>query len=138
MIKEEIKNINSSKTELRKFGFTVGGVLLIIGIVLLYFEKSSHPYFLGIGGLLIILGAVLPKILLPIQKAWMALAVDLGFIMTRVILSILYYLVITPIGLLAKLFGKDFLDRKIEKDKNTYWNFRFLKDYEKIDTERQF
>ena len=138
MIKEEIKNINSSKTELRKFGLTVGTVLVIIGLVLFYSEKSSHTYFLSIGGALIIFGVVVPKILLPIQKAWMAIAVVLGFIMTRVILSVLFYLVVTPIGLLAKLLGKDFLDRKIEKNKKTYWNFRVLKDYEKIETERQF
>lgn len=138
MIKEEIKNINSSETELKKFGLTVGTVLVIIGLVLFYFEKSSYPYFSGLGAGLIIFGVVFPKTLLPIQKAWMAIAVVLGFIMTRVILSILFYLVITPIGLLAKLFRKDFLDRKFEKNKNTYWNYRVLKEYEKIDTERQF
>ena len=138
MIKEEIKNISSSLSELRKFGLTVGGVLATIGIILLYFEKASYPYFLGIGGMLVLLGAIFPKILLPIQKVWMALAVVLGFFMTRIILSILFYLVVTPIGLAAKLFGKDFLDKKIERDKATYWNFRELNGYEKIDTERQF
>jgi membrane-bound ClpP family serine protease len=138
MIKEEIKNINSSNSELRKFGITVGGVLVIVGMILLYFDKASYPYFIGIGGVLILFGLIFPKALLPIQKFWMALAVVLGFIMTRVILSILFYLVITPIGLIAKLFRKDFLDRKFEKKKDTYWNFRTLKDYEKIDTERQF
>ena len=138
MIKEEIKNINSSKIELKKFGLSVGTVLVIIGLVLFYFEKSSHPYFLAVGGVLILLGIIVPKILFPIQKAWMVIAVILGFIMTRIILSILFYLIITPIGLLAKLFRKDFLDRKFDKNKSTYWNFRELKEYEKIDTERQF
>ncbi|MBL1215222.1 MAG: ECF transporter S component [Ignavibacteriae bacterium] len=138
MIKEEIKNIKSSKTELRKFGLTVGSVLVIIGLILFYFEKSSFPYFLAAGAVLIVFGALLPKVLLPIQKVWMSIAVVLGFIMTRVILSVLYYLVITPIGLLAKIFGKDFLDRKIKKDEETYWNYREIKQFEKIDTERQF
>ena len=138
MISEEIKNIKSDKKELRKFAFSVGGVILIIGIVLLYFEKTSYLYFCSIGGIILLLGLVVPKVLLPLQKAWMTFAIILGFIMTRVILSILFYIILTPIGLIAKIFGKDFLDRKIKKDKETFWNYRELKKYEKIDTERQF
>jgi cytochrome b subunit of formate dehydrogenase len=138
MIKEEIKTISSSEKDLRNFGLSVGGVLVIIGLVLLYFSKVSYPFFLAVGGILILLGLIIPKILLPFQKIWMAFAIVLGFIMTRIILSILFYLIITPIGLIAKLFKKDFLDRKIQKDKASYWNYREIKEYQKIDTERQF
>lgn len=135
---DEIKNINSSRSELKKFGITIGIVLLIIAAIMFYYNNNLYYYFAGGGLLLILLGFAAPIILLPLQKIWMILAVVLGFFMSRLILSILFYLVITPIGLIAKLFGKDFLDLKIDKSQKSYWHYRDKKPYEKIDTERQF
>jgi len=137
MIKEEIKNIKSDKKELKKFGITIGGVLLIIGALLLFYEKPSASYFLGVGFLFQILVQVYPKALLPIQQLWMTLAVILGFFMTRVILSILFYLVITPINIISRIFKKDFLDLKIDKEKKSYWNLR-EEEYEQSSTEKQY
>ncbi len=138
MLKEEIDNIKSGTKELRQFGFAIGGILFAIEIYLLYKGKPAYPVLLSLGFLIIVLGLAIPKMLLPFQKVWMIFAVILGFIMTRVILSILFYFVITPIGFLAKVFGKHFLDLKFHDSKNSYWNVREKKDYEKIDTERQF
>jgi len=137
MILEEIKNIKSDKKELKKFGGQVGGMLILIGALLFVFAKLLAPIFIGIGGLLAIVAFLFPVLLLPLQKSWMALAVVLGFIMTRVILSILFYLVITPINLISRLFGKDFLNLKIEKDKKSYWNIRD-EEYKQSSTEKQF
>jgi hypothetical protein len=105
MFKEEIKNIKEDKTTLRKFGFTVGTVLLLVGIVLFLIGKSSSVVFGGIGVLLILFGLILPNILKPLNKIWMTLAVILGWFMSRVILFILYYVIITPIGIFLKLIG---------------------------------
>lgn len=138
MIIEEIKNINSTQKELKKFGYSVGGVLLIIGIVSYFLGGKFSIYFTSIGLFLAVLGLSLPEVLLPLQKLWMAFAVILGFIMTRVILSILFYIVITPIGFVARIFGKDFLDEKIDKTKSSYWNYREKKEYDKTSTEQQF
>ncbi|MCF6268620.1 MAG: SxtJ family membrane protein [Melioribacteraceae bacterium] len=137
MILEEIRNIKSDKKELKKFGGQVGGILILIGAFLFVFAKSLAPIFLGVGGLLVVLAFIIPKLLLPLQKVWMALAVVLGFVMTRVILSILFYLIITPINFISRVFGKDFLDLKIEKEKKSYWNLRDEK-YKKSSTEKQF
>lgn len=137
MILEEIKNIKSDKKELKRFGNTIGIVLILIAIVLFIYSKSSAPYFLIIGGVLIVSAYTFHKILLPLQKLWMALAAVLGFIMTRVILSILFYLMITPINFISRLFGKDFLNLKIEKEKKSYWNLR-EEEYKKSSTEKQY
>ncbi len=137
MILQEIKNIKSDKKELKKFGITIGGVLLLISILLFIYEKPSASYFLGSGFLFQIIAQIYPKLFFPLQKTWMALAVVLGFVMTRVILSILFYLIITPINFISRLFGKDFLDLKIEKEKKSYWNLR-VEEYEKSSTEKQF
>lgn len=137
MILEEIKNIKSDKKELKKFGGQVGGILILVGALLFALAKSSALIFVGIGGFLAIAAFLLPILLLPLQKIWMAFAVLMGFVMTRVILSILFYLVITPINLISRLFGKDFLNLKIEKEKKSYWNLRD-EEYKQSSTEKQF
>lgn len=138
MLVEEIRNIKSDAKECRKFGLSVGIVLVVLAIILAWFGKGSFVYFGSVGGLLIISGVIAPVILKPLQKIWMILAVLLGFIMTRLILLILFYLILTPIGIMARIFGKDFLDLKLVKDQDSYWNRRESGKYEKLDTERQF
>ncbi|NWG29043.1 MAG: hypothetical protein HXY48_10990 [Ignavibacteriaceae bacterium] len=138
MFKEEFKHIKESERDLRKFGLTVGGVLLAIGLLLFYFEKPSAIFFAIIGGLLFLFGAVLPKILKPLNRIWMSLAIVLGFIMSRVILTILFYLVLTPIGILAKLVGKKFMILNYDKSAKTYWEKRTIVQKKPIDYERQF
>ncbi len=138
MFKEEIKNIKEDKTTLRKFGLTVGTVLLLVGIVLYLTGKSSSVVFGGAGVLLILFGLILPNILKPLNKIWMTLAVILGWFMSRLILFILFYIVITPIGFFLRIAGKDFLNLRTDKNSDSYWEKREKRDKEKIDYERQF
>jgi hypothetical protein len=138
MIKDEIKNIRQFPKDLRKFGITIGTVLLLIACFLIWKHKPTGYYFLLIGDLLVFFGVYFPTILRPLNKAWMTLAILLGWIMTRVILSIIFYLVITPISLIARIFGKDFLDIKIDKSRASYWEIRKNSPQTKVDYERQF
>lgn len=138
MFKEEFGNIKETKKDLRKFGLTVGSVIAVIGIVLFYFEKSSAVYFAVIGGILIFLGVVFPRLLKQLNKFWMGLAIVLGFIMTRIILTTLFYIVITPIGFIAKIFGKKFMILKYDTSAETYWEKRSIIQKKPIDYERQF
>ena len=138
MFKEEIKNITEDKTTLRKFGLTVGTVLLLVGIVLYLTGKSSSVVFGGAGVLLILFGLILPNILKPLNKIWMILAVILGWFMSRLILFILFYIVITPIGFFLRIAGKDFLNLRNDKNYDSYWENREKRVKEKIDYERQF
>ena len=138
MFKEEFKHIKETEKDLRKFGLTVGGVLAIIAAVLFYFAKPSVVYFAIIGGILILLGFAFPQILKHLNKIWMGMAIVLGFVMSRVILTILYYLVLTPIAFLARLFGKKFMELKYDKSSKTYWEKRPITQKKQIDYERQF
>ncbi len=138
MIKEEFKHIKETKKDLRKFGLTVGGVLLIIAALLFYFEKSSSIYFAAIGGLLFISGLFIPKILKPLNKIWMGLAIVLGYFMSRLILTVLFYFVLTPISFIARLVGKKFMILKCDKSAKTYWERRTNIQKKQIDYERQF
>ena len=138
MIKEEFKQIKESKKDLRKFGLTVGGVIVLISVLLFYFEKSLAIYFAVVGAFLVLAGLIYPRILKPLNKVWMGLAITLGFIMSRVILTILFYLVLTPISFIARIFGKKFMILKYDKSAKTYWEERSIIQKKPIDYERQF
>ena len=138
MLIEEIKHIKESKKDLRKFGLTVGIVLLMISVILFMIDKSSYVYFGVIGGILVLAGILFPAVLKPVNKVWMTLALILGWFMSRVILTILFYLVLTPIGFIAKIFGKRFLSLKIDTEEKSYWEKREGKSPNITEYERQF
>ena len=138
MIIAEIRKIKSTREELKKFGITVGIALGVLGAFFLWRERWFYHYFLAASISFIIFGIAIPSILMPVQKAWMAFAIVMGFLMTRLILSILFYLVVTPIALIAKLFRKDFLDIRIDKEAQSYWRPRTNKMADKSTYERQY
>jgi len=139
MIIEEIKNIKSGKKELRKFGIIMGTVIGVIGGLLFWREKDYYIYFLGVAAAFFLFSFTITFILKPIHKFWMGLAVLMSWGMTRVILSILFYLGITPISFLARLFGKDFLGLKFNKNNtNSYWIPKERKKFERDSYEKQF
>ena len=135
---EEIKNIKSEKSDLRKFGITIGVILLIIAGFLFWKEKESFQILLTFGVTLCILGIVIPFILKPIYWVWMIFATILGWIMTRVILSLLFYITLTPIGLILRFFGKQFLELRWDQSKESYWNIRTNDHLQKENYEKQF
>lgn len=139
MIIEDIKNIKSSKAELRKFGITVGTVLGLLGGLFLWRGRDYYPW-LFTGSAVILSGGLLrPALLKPLHKVWMTLALILGLVMTRVILCVLFYLVVSPLGLLLRLLGKDYLNLKFKCDNiDSYWIEKKQTHIEREDYERQF
>ncbi|MEJ5263305.1 MAG: hypothetical protein WHT45_11530 [Ignavibacterium sp.] len=138
MLKEEFKHIDTSDKAVRKTGVTVGIVLIAISFLLWWLNNNSFIYFSAIGGIFIILSYIALPLLLPFHKLWIGLSLVLGFVMSRVILTLLFYFVVTPIGLLAKLVGKKFMPLGFDKNAITYWEKREKTIKEKIDYERQF
>jgi len=138
MLKEKLKIIDKSDEAVKKTGLTVGVVLILVSLLLWYLGKISFMYFSIIGGLFVILSFIAIPVLRPFHKLWMMLALLMGFVMSRVILTLLYYLVLTPIGLLAKLVGKKFMFLGFNKSTSTYWEKRENTAKQKIDYERQF
>ena len=134
---EEIKNIPNSNKDIRSFGITIGIILFIISGLLMYSNKESYQIIAIIASTFIGLGFIIPTILKPIYFVWMIFAAILGWVMTRVILSVVFYLIMTPIGLITKLLGEDFLAlKKIESD--SYWNYRDSSEELNQDYEKQF
>ena len=122
-ISYELSKLDLSIKSLRKFGITVGSIFVLIGLWFMYqniFEVTKYV-LLAVGVILLLVGLFSPKKLNSPYKVWMGLAFAMGWVMSRVILSILFLFVITPIALLAKLFRKEFLDIKFNDGKNSYW-----------------
>ncbi|MCY3629489.1 MAG: hypothetical protein F4065_02440 [Rhodothermaceae bacterium] len=121
MLREELQSLDTGPRQLRSFGITLGIAFLIVAGVLYWRDIPGVVIVAGIGGLLLVTGLIAPGLLRPFYKPWMALALVLGFIMTRVILTVIFVFLFIPIGLLMQLFGKDPLRRKLDPDAKTYW-----------------
>jgi hypothetical protein len=142
MLREDIKGLlKATPRDLRKFGLAVGVVFVLLAPGLFYLgaRKPWAWYFLVPGLPLILLGMVFPRSLKWVYVGWMTLAMILGAIVSTILLTLLFYFVVTPIGLVSRLAGKDFLSRKLDPKAASYWILRDAsKPKEKHEHERQF
>src|ERR1700730_11900135 len=120
-IQADLQKLKTGARDLRKFGLTVGGVFVLLGVLCLLRHRSSYPFVLGAGAVLVALGLIWPRALKFVYIAWMAFAFTLGLVMSTMILVLFFFLFVTPIGLLARLYQKDFLARKWNKRAASYW-----------------
>ncbi len=124
MLLKEIKEIPSSRDDLRKFGLTLGVAFGLIGAWMAWRHHGFYVYFLAAAAFFPAGAFLAPAALKPAQKAWMTLALLMGWVMTRVLLGLLYFLIVTPIGLIVRLGGKKFLDLDFKAKKCSYWQPR--------------
>ena len=134
---EDIKNIPHSNRDIKSFGITMGIILFIISGLLMYYNKEIYQIIGIIALSFLALGLVIPVVLKPLYFVWMTFATILGWVMTRLILSLVFYLIITPIGLLTKLIGEDFLALK-RAESDSYWNYRDSSEELNQNYEKQF
>jgi hypothetical protein len=103
--------------ELRKFGFIVGSVLIGFGLFPLLKNKEPGVYFLLPGTLFIIIALAGPSLFSPVYKLWMRVGHSLGRVNSFILLSIVFYVFLTPMSLAMKLFEKEKkFSFKIQKD----------------------
>jgi hypothetical protein len=108
----------------RSFGLIVGGVLIVFAGY--SYWRNGHWWlaFGSIGFVLIVLGLLWPSLLAPLNRLWTKLGTLLGKIVPPIVLGILFFAVVTPIGLLARAVGKDFLALKRNSKASTFWILR--------------
>jgi Ca2+/Na+ antiporter len=128
---QELRGLDASRRSLRSFAFVVGGVASLLAVWLIW--RSGSPelsengrlrpsVILGIIGLaLLAFGVASPQLLRPLYFVWMGLAFIMGSVMTRLILTLVFVLLVVPIGLVMKLVGRDPLNRRIDASKVSYW-----------------
>lgn len=116
---EDIEKIKSTPKQLREFGIVMAIFFGVISFLL--HRKGGHFETPAIvASAFLFFGLVLPKLLLPLQKVWMTIAVVIGFFMSHLILGVLYFLLITPMAVIARATGKKFLSDHTTAD-STYW-----------------
>jgi len=123
---------------LREFGLTVGIAFGVLAALLFWRGRSHYVYFAYLGAGFILAGLIVPGILRPVRKGWMTAAAGMGWVMTRVILTVLFFAVFTPIGLIARLAGKRFLHLAVDPSAESYWVKKDASASEPETLERQF
>jgi len=114
------KNIRPSR-ELRKFGFSFGLGLNILGCILFYRHKGHFIWFTGAGSTVFILAILCPAMLTPLKKLLDKLIFVIGWVTGAISLLIVFYLIFTPISVLLKIFNRDLLNEKIDRKASSYW-----------------
>ena len=116
------KEIKTSSN--KSFGLVFFVIFMTIALWPLLNDENIRIWSVIVSIIFLILGLFNSKILTPFNKLWMRLGILLGTIVSPIVMGIVYFVVITPIGLIMKLFGKDVLNLKIDKNKNTYWTLK--------------
>ena len=104
----------------RNFGIVFAVVFLIISFWPLLNGDAIRNWSLLVSIIFFILALINSKILTPLNKIWFKFGIFLGKIVSPIVMSIIFFLVITPTGFFMKLIGKDLLRLK-KKDRDTYW-----------------
>jgi len=110
-----------SQSSNRSFGILFFIVFLILSFWPLKNGNNLNLYFLITSGIFLILGAINSKLLTPLNKAWIKFGEILGLIIAPIVMGLVYFVILTPVSLIVRLFGKDLLGLKFIKENETYW-----------------
>lgn len=111
-----------SLKELGKFGLTMGVVLIVVfgGLLPWLLDRAwpTWPWVVGFG--LVAVGSVVPGVLRPVRDGWLRFAHVLGRINSTILLSLVYYLAITPMAVILRLFKRDLLALRTDPTASSY------------------
>ena len=105
----------------RNFGLVFFVVFLIFSFWPLTYNGSIRIWFAIISLIFLILGLMNSKLLTPLNKLWFKFGIILGAIIAPIVMGVVFFFVVTPIGIIMRIMGKDLLKRKYDKKKETYW-----------------
>lgn len=134
----EFNGISKTKKDFKKFGIMIGIILGIFSGLLFIYEKDSFYIFSYLGLCSFLFGLLVPILLKPFYYFWMFFAIVLGWFMTRVILTLLYFFIMTPLSIIGKIFGQDFLYIYPKNNPDSFWNNRENSKKAKQNLEKQF
>ena len=105
----------------RNFGLVFFVVFLIVALWPLKYEEDIRLWSLVLSIIFFILGILNSQLLTPLNKLWFKFGMFLGLIVSPIVMGIVYFLVVTPIGIFMRLLGKDLLKTSKAKNASTYW-----------------
>ena len=125
--------------QVRTFGWGLSGLFLIIGLIkLLTSDSPAVTWHFYVVIAVAVVNFVFPLAIFPLYKTALFIAHYLGWFNTRLLLGLIFFLLFTPLAFIFKILGKDFLDRKIDKNAASYWQLRPKKEFDTSSVERQF
>jgi NADH:ubiquinone oxidoreductase subunit 5 (subunit L)/multisubunit Na+/H+ antiporter MnhA subunit len=135
---EETGSITDNGKNIRSFALITATALLLWGMLLLRKNNFIGYNFFSLAAVFVILGLAAPVTLRPVYKLWRAVSAVVGFLLTGAILTILFFAVVTSVALLAKIFGKKFMDIDFKNKKNSYWVDKEVIEPDRESCKRQF
>ena len=109
------------KSSNRSFGILFFLVFLGFGLWPLTKEMSPNIYLIIISVIFLILGLLNSKLLSPLNNLWIKFGEILGKVIAPIVMAVVYFLILTPISLFVRLFGKDLIGMKFSNDVKSYW-----------------
>ena len=116
--------LNNSKIKInsnRSFGIVFFFVFVIVSLWPLINENSLRVWSIFVAIIFLILGLMNSKLLTPLNLLWFKFGKLLGFIIAPIVMGIVFFVVITPTGLIMKIIGKDLLNNKYNNKIKSYW-----------------
>ncbi len=113
--------IMHKKSSNRSFGILFFLVFLGFGLWPLTKEMSPNIYLIIISVIFLILGLLNSKLLSPLNNLWIKFGEILGKVIAPIVMAVVYFLILTPISLLVRLFGKDLIEMKFNNNVKSYW-----------------
>ena len=109
------------KSTNKSFGLLFFVVFLILGLWPLKNGENLSYFFILISLIFFILGIINSSLLTPLNRLWVKFGEILGLIIAPIVMAIVYFIILTPISLIVRLFGKDLLGINFKKNLNSYW-----------------
>jgi hypothetical protein len=110
-----------SQSSNKSFGILFFIVFLIFGVWPLKNGENLNYYFIIFSGIFLLLGLLNSKLLSPLNKIWIKFGEILGIIIAPIIMALVYFVILTPVSLIIRVFGKDLLGLKFSNKQQTYW-----------------
>jgi hypothetical protein len=129
--------VDESRSTLRRFGLTTGIAFLFLGSLLDFRHRAEGRPFQSLAFFLLLFAGFAPGLLRFVYRPWMRLAKFLGTVSSSILLAVLFFFAVTPIGWLQRLFGKRPLDLRFKNGGASYWQSRSTQPA-RPDYERQF
>ena len=108
----------------RNFGLVMAAAAAIFGCLPLFRLAAPHWWLIGIAAAFMAFALLMPRALFPLNYAWFRLGLLLHRVMSPLIIGAVFFLCVTPIGLIMRLFGKDVLSLRRRADLPSYWIVR--------------
>jgi hypothetical protein len=129
-------NLNPSRKDLRIFSLACLAFLALVGWVVARKSGSTAAgaAVVSVGVVIVVLGFTLPRAVRPIFVALMVVNYPIGWVVTHVVIAVIFYLVVTPVGVIMRLSGRDPMERGFDRSAKSYWKPR----RSEIDSSRYF